>query len=86
MKAKKLPPQPINWANPQWRYAASGIRCRADWKNAHVYDTDVGLIIAYNQKHADDMARSVQEDEALNDAIEDEKEDLFMRHREQWQD
>lgn len=77
MKHQKLPPQLVNWANPQWRYAASGIRCRADWKNAHVYDTDVGLIIAYNQKHADDMARAVLEDEALEQATVDKCEELF---------
>lgn len=74
---RKLPPQPVNWARPQWRYAASGIRCRADWKNAWVYDTEVGLIIAYSQAHADDMARAVLEDEALEHAILDEREELF---------
>lgn len=74
---RKLPPQQVNWARPQWRYAASGIRCRADWKNAWVYDTDVGLIIAYSQAHADDAARSVLEDEALEHAILDEREELF---------
>lgn len=77
MKRHKLPPQQVNWATPQWRYAASGIRCRADWRNAHVYDTDVGLIIAYSQAHADDMARAVLEDEALEHAIIDEREELF---------
>lgn len=77
MKRHKTPPQPINWAQPQWRYAASGIRCRADWKNAYVYDTDAGLIIAYNQRDADATAKTVLEDEALNQAIEDEREELF---------
>ncbi len=61
MKSKNLPPQQVNWAEPQWRYAASGIRCRADWKQAHVYHTEVGWIIAYSQLHADDRAREVLE-------------------------
>ena len=79
MKRRKLPPQYINWAQPQWQYAASGIRCRADWKNAHVYDTDVGLIIAYNQKHADDKAAEVMEEQdAMNDQLHDEIEDLLL--------
>jgi len=69
---KKLPPQPVNWANPQWRHTASGIQCRADWRNAWVYDTDAGLIIAYSQKHANDKAKSVLEDDALEQAINDE--------------
>lgn len=77
MKRYKAPPQQVNWAQPQWRYAASGIRCRADWRNARVYDTDVGPIIAYSQAHADDMARTVLEDEALEHAIIDEQEKLF---------
>lgn len=79
MKRHKLPPQPVNWAAPQWRHAASGIRCRADWRNAWVYDTDAGLIIAYSQAHADDMARTVLEDEALEHAIIDEREELFKK-------
>lgn len=58
---KKLLPQQVNWAEPQWKYTASGIRCRADWKQALVYDTDAGLIIAYSQAHADDRAREVLE-------------------------
>jgi hypothetical protein len=65
MKSKKLPPQFVNWAQPQWRHAASGIRCRADWKNAFVYDTDAGLIIAYSQAHADDRAAEVLLDEEI---------------------
>lgn len=77
MKKHRLPPQQVNWVHPQWRYAASGIRCRADWKGAHVYDTEVGWIIAYNQRHADETARAVLEDEALEHAIIDEREDLF---------
>ena len=81
MKRHKLPPQPVNWAAPQWQHAASGIRCRADWRNAWVYDTDAGLIIAYSQKHADDKAREALEDDALNQAIENERDDLFMRER-----
>lgn len=67
MKSKKLPPQPVNWATPQWRYAASGIRCRADWRNAWVYDTDAGLIIAYSQAHADDRAREVLEGQEIEE-------------------
>jgi hypothetical protein len=77
VKRHKLPPQPVNWATPQWRHAASGIRCRADWRNAWVYDTDAGLIIAYSQAHADDAARAVLEDEAFEHAIIDEREELF---------
>jgi hypothetical protein len=42
-----------------------------------VYDTEVGLIIAYSQAHADDMARTVLQDEALEHAIIDEREELF---------
>ena len=63
MKTKKLPPVLVNWARPNWQYAAAGIRCRADWKNAHVYDTKVGWIIAYSQAHADDRAAEVLLDE-----------------------
>lgn len=76
---KKLAtPQPINWATPQWRYAASGIRCRADWRGALVYDTKVGLVIAYSQKHANDKADEViEEEDAMNDQLHDEIEDLF---------
>ena len=59
---RKLPPQAINWANPQWRHTAFGIRCRADWRGARVFDTDAGLIIAYSQEHANDKAKSVQEE------------------------
>jgi len=79
MKRHKLPPQPVNWAAPQWRHAASGIRCRADWRNAWVYDTDAGLIIAYSQKHADDKAAEVlEEQDAMNDELHDEIEDLLL--------
>lgn len=79
MKRRKLPPQYINWAAPQWQHAASGIRCRADWRNAWVYDTDAGLIIAYSQKHADDKAREVMEEQdAMNDELHDEIEDLLL--------
>ena len=79
MKRHKLPPQYINWANPQWHHAASGIRCRADWKHAWVYDTDAGLIIAYSQKHADYKAREVMEEQdAMNDELHDEIEDLLL--------
>ena len=74
---KRQLPQPVNWAQPQWRHAASGIRCRADWKNAYVYDTQVGLIIAYNQAHADDRARDVLENnEEINTGL-DNKELLW---------
>ena len=68
MKSKKLPPQPVNWAEPQWRYAASGIRCRADWKQAWMYNTDAGLIIAYSQAHANDRAREVLESSETEEA------------------
>lgn len=79
MKRHKLPPQYINWAQPQWQHAASGIRCRADWRNAWVYDTDAGLIIAYSQKHADDKAREVMEEQdTMNDELHDEIEDLLL--------
>lgn len=74
---KRQPPQYVNWANPQWRHAAAGIRCRADWKGAHVYDTEAGWIIAYNQRDADATAKTVLEDETLEHAIQDEREELF---------
>ena len=46
---------------------------------AWVYDTDAGLIIAYNQKHADDKAREVMEEQdAMNDQLHDEIEDLLL--------
>ena len=61
MKTKKIQPVPVNWAVPNWKHAASGIRCRADWKGAHVYHTEVGWIIAYSQAHADEKAREVIE-------------------------
>ena len=78
MKTKKLPPQPVNWAQPQWKYAASGIRCRADWKNAHVFETEVGLIIAYSRAHAEDMARSVLEELEPDLEIMDRMQELFQ--------
>ena len=74
MKSKL--PQLVNWAQPQWQHAASGIRCRADWRNAYVYETDAGLIIAYSQSHANEKAREVIEN---GDVIrnEDEQEQQF---------
>jgi hypothetical protein len=79
MGMKRLPPQAINWATPQWQHAASGIRCRADWRNAWVYDTEVGLIIAYSQKHANDRAVEVMEEQdAMNEQLHDEIEDLLL--------
>jgi hypothetical protein len=72
MKTKGQPPQTVNWAKPQWHHAASGIRCRADWKNAHVYDTKVGWIIAYSQAHANDKAAEV----LLDEEIRSEKLDM----------
>ena len=75
MKSKKLPPVSVNWAVPNWHHAAAGIRCRADWKGAHVYDTEVGWIIAYSQAHADDRAREV----ALDEEIRNEKLDEDAR-------
>ena len=79
MKTKtKLPPQQVvNWAKPQWQYAARGIGCRADWKGAHVYDTEVGLIIAYSQEHADDTAKQVLLDEEANKRELQQTEQLF---------
>lgn len=78
MKIKKLP-QSVNWAAPQWRHAASGIRCRADWRNAYVFDTDAGLIIAYSRAHAEDKAREVlEEQDAMNDQLHDEIEGLLL--------
>jgi hypothetical protein len=77
MKSKKLPPQFVNWAQPQWRHAASGIRCRADWKNAFVYDTDAGLIIAYSQAHADDAAREVLLDQEAHGETEERETQLW---------
>jgi hypothetical protein len=76
MKSKKLPPVQVNWARPNWHYAAVGIRCRADWKGAHVYDTKVGWIIAYSQAHADDKAREVLEYNEMEDVLLS-KEKLF---------
>ena len=44
-----------------------------------MYDTDAGLIIAYSQKHADDKAREVMEEQdAMNDGLHDEIEDLLL--------
>jgi hypothetical protein len=78
MKIKKLP-QPVNYAQPQWKHAASGIRCRADWRNAHVFDTDAGLIIAYSRAHAEDKASEVLEEQnAMNDQLHDEIENLLL--------
>lgn len=74
---KRQLPQPVNWAQPQWRHAASGIRCRADWKNAYVYDTQVGLIIAYSQIHADDRARDVLLDESAHSEQEERETQLW---------
>ena len=42
-----------------------------------MYDTEVGWIIAYNQRDADATAKTVLEDEALEHAIQDEREELF---------
>jgi hypothetical protein len=69
---KRQPPQQVDWARPNWQHAASGIRCRADWKNAHVYDTKVGSIIAYSQAHANDRAAEV----LLDEEIRNEKLDI----------
>jgi hypothetical protein len=77
MKFKKLPPQQINWAQPQWQYAASGIRCRADWKGAHVYHTEVGWIVAYSQAHANDMAKQVESEKLESESLQ--FSDLFER-------
>lgn len=44
-----------------------------------MYDTDAGLIIAYSQKHADDKAAEVlAEQDAMNDELHDEIEDLLL--------
>ena len=66
MKTKKLP-IPVNWARPNWNYAAAGIRCRADWKGAQVYHTEVGWIIAYTEAHANDKAAEVLLDRESED-------------------
>jgi hypothetical protein len=66
MKFKTKPKQ-VDWARPNWEYAAAGIRCRADWKGAHVYDTEVGWIIAYSQAHADEAALEIVEDQEVKD-------------------
>ena len=77
MKTKKLQPVPVNWAVPNWKHAASGIRCRADWKGAHVYHTEVGWIIAHSQAHANDTAREVLESRADYDQDAPQEETLF---------
>lgn len=76
---KRQPPQHVNWAKPQWQHAASGIRCRADWKGANVYHTQAGWIIAYSQAHANDKANEVlEEQDAMNDQLHDEIEGLLL--------
>ena len=42
-----------------------------------MYDTEAGWIIAYNQRDADATAKTVLEDETLEHAIQDEREELF---------
>jgi len=69
MKTKRQLPVPVNWARPNWHHAAAGIRCRADWKGAQVYHTEVGWIIAYTEAHANDTAVQV----LLDRGSEDEK-------------
>lgn len=79
MKRHRKLPQAVNWAQPQWRHAASGIRCRADWKNALVFDTDAGLIIAYSRAHAEEKASEVLADQdSMNDELHDEIEGLLL--------
>lgn len=78
MKSKKLPPVQVNWARPNWHHAAAGIRCRADWKGAHVYHTEAGWIIAYSQAHADDAARNILEDQEIEDEILDRDSNLYL--------
>jgi len=80
MKTKRKPPQQVNWAQPQWKHAASGIRCRADWKGAHVYDTEVGWIVAYSQAHANDMAKQVAEEKLESECLQ--HADMFARFEE----
>ena len=77
MKRHKKPPQPVNYAQPQWKHAASGIRCRADWKGAYVYDTDAGWIVAYSQAHANDKAMEVIEENLQDECLQ--PEDMFAR-------
>lgn len=74
---RKAPPQYVNWAQPQWQHAASGIRCRADWRNAYVYETDVGLIIAYSQSHANEKAREVIENGDVIRNEDDQEQQLW---------
>ena len=78
MKRNRKLPQAVNYAQPQWKHAASGIRCRADWRNALVFDTDAGLIIAYSRAHAEEKASEVLADQdAMNEELHNEIEDLF---------
>jgi hypothetical protein len=74
---KRLP-VPVNWAKPNWHHAAAGIRCRADWKGAHVYHTKAGWIIAYSQAHADDAAREIVEDQEIENEILDRDSNLYL--------
>ena len=78
MKFKKLSPTQVNWARPNWHHAAAGIRCRADWKGAHVYHTEAGWIIAYSQAHADDAAQEIVEDQEIEDEILDRDSNLYL--------
>ena len=76
MKTKKLP-VPVNWARPNWHHAAAGIRCRADWKGAQVYPTEVGWIIAYTEAHANDKAAEVLLDRGSEDERMEEQAQLW---------
>lgn len=79
MKKKTVEIFQINRARPNWRHQASGIQCRADWTNAHVFQFSeaVGGIIAYNTEHA-----RIKHDELVNEINAKEQEleqaqDLF---------
>lgn len=74
----------VNYAEPNWNHAASGIRCRVDWSGAHVYEfkrSHIGptRIIAYNIDHArahlEELEREAQEKwEKENEGVESVEE------------
>ena len=75
---------PVNYAEPNWGHAASGIRCRVDWTGAFVYEfprSHIGpkRIIAYNIDHArqarEELEREADEKwEKENEGIESTEE------------
>lgn len=74
----------VNYAEPNWNHAASGIRCRVDWAGAFVYEfsrSHIGKtrIIAYNIEHArqalEELERETDEKwEKENEGIESKEE------------